>query len=78
MDRTIKETNLSNKKKLWLGYDAIFFDSTSASCEQKFLRANRIYFRDKTQAVFGIFLKKILRITIFSPSKALRRPLNLE
>lgn len=69
MDRTIKETNLSNKKKLWLGYDAIFFDSTSASCEQKFLQANRIYFRDKTQAVFGIFLKKILRITILAQVK---------
>ena len=69
MGRTMKETNLSNKKKLWLGYDAIFFDSTSASCDQKFLRANRIYFRDKTQAVFGIFLKKILRITILAQVK---------
>lgn len=75
MDRTIKETNLSNKKKLWLGYDAIFFDSTSASCEQKFLRANRIYFRDKTQAVFGIFLKKILRITILAQVKHWDDPL---
>lgn len=65
MDRTIKRQIYQNKKKLWLGYD----DSTSASCDQKFLRANRIYFRDKTQAVFGIFLKKILRITILAQVK---------
>lgn len=75
MGRTMKETNLSNKKKLWLGYDAIFFDSTSASCDQKVLRANWIYFRDKTQAVFGIFLKKILRITILAQVKHWDDPL---
>ena len=75
MGRTIKRQIYQNKKKLWLEYDAIFFDSTRASCDQKFLRTNRIYFRDKTQAVFGIFLKKILRITILAQVKHWDDPL---